>query len=104
MTDQQIEGEVEHRGELGGAGLVAQERLGVAHLLVGVLADRDLEPEAPGCERRQFGSRGGLNTPRAASAGKMAGKRRAVRAAWMRLNAASSDRRSSWTQYAYIEG
>ena len=59
LADQGIEGAVDHRGELGGGGLVAQERLGVAHLLVGVLANRDLESEAPGCERRQLASRGG---------------------------------------------
>ena len=39
-----------------------------------------------------------------ATAEKMAGNRRAARAAWMRLRAASSEKCSSCTQYRNIEG
>ena len=45
--------------------LVAEQGLGVLQLLAGALADRDLEREPPGRERRQLGSWDGrLNTPR----------------------------------------
>jgi len=50
-VDQGIERPVEHHGHVRGGDLVAQQRLGVAQLVVRGLADRHLQGEALGRQR-----------------------------------------------------
>jgi len=65
LPNQRVQGTVEHLRHVPGGDLVAEQRLGVAELVVRALPDRDLEREPLGCHRREPPTRsGGLNLPR----------------------------------------
>jgi hypothetical protein len=65
LADEGVQGAVEDRGDLSGGELVTEQRPGVLELLVGALADGELQGEALRCQRRQPRRWGGrLNWPR----------------------------------------
>src|SRR5207247_3593264 len=80
LGDEQVERAVQHRREIAGGDLVTQQLLGIAQLVVGVLADGELHQEALRRHRCHLGSGGdGCNWLRASGAAQVPS---GARASW----------------------